>query len=240
MSLCLCTSALNFYVCDLPHCVNGVCGHTNHLVCPEQLLFRHSYNNHSVRAINNHMLADLCLLTNRRWDHHGLCGALAREQHRWACTCPERTGTTETRCGHEGINISTRHSLLLVLFSLIFSSPRCRRAPSLQFFLQEPQMWTHRLLGFPNPCTDPAWIQLSQIFCGESEQEVQCSAFWWQRCCKSGPGPDFSPLSRSANEHVPSKADAQGFFSWMKRWTPLKTAEIPPPDPIPSANSCML
>lgn len=52
MSLCLCTSALNFYVCDLPHCVNGVCGHTNHLVCPEQLLFRHSYNNHSVRAIS--------------------------------------------------------------------------------------------------------------------------------------------------------------------------------------------
>lgn len=46
----------------------------------------------------------------------------------------------------------------------------------------------------------------------KSEQEVQCSAFWWQRCCKSGPGPDFSPLSRSANEHVPSKADAQRFF----------------------------
>lgn len=36
MSLCLCTSALHFYVCDLPHCVSGVCGHMNHLLCPKQ------------------------------------------------------------------------------------------------------------------------------------------------------------------------------------------------------------
>lgn len=148
MSLCLCTSALNFYVCDLPHCVNGVCGHTNHLVCPEQLLFRHSYNNHSVRAINNHMLAGLCLLTNRRWDHHGLCGVPAREQHRWACTCPECTGTTETSCGHEGINISTCHSLLSALFSKIFSSPRCQRAPLSSFSHRNPRCELTDFWGF--------------------------------------------------------------------------------------------
>lgn len=47
-----------------------------HLLCPKQLLFRHSYNNHSVTAISSHMAEEFHLLKKGLWEHHGLPQAL--------------------------------------------------------------------------------------------------------------------------------------------------------------------
>lgn len=68
MSLCLCTSALDFYVCDLLHCVSGVCGHMNHLLCPKQASVQAQRQHHSVSVVatSSHVLVELHLPNPKR------------------------------------------------------------------------------------------------------------------------------------------------------------------------------
>jgi len=60
-------------------------------------------------------------------------------------------------------------SLDLVIPSLL-KSPFSPILPPLNLW-QELKMWTARLLGFPNPCTGPVWIQLSQILCSKNKKD---------------------------------------------------------------------
>lgn len=178
MSLCLCTSALDFYVCDLPHCVSGVCGHMNHLFCPKQASVQAQRQQPQCQCGGHHLpvMSTSQIPRTRDWDHEG------------GSTCVGYTGTTVTALHKEGVWIFLRYSPSTLYFSWTCLPPLVDQALLVSFSIVSNlcwklQMWIPKLLGFPNPCADPVWIQLSQIFCCESEQERQYSAFRWQQCC---------------------------------------------------------
>lgn len=177
--VCACALLHYTFVCDLPHCVSGVCGHTNHL-CPKQASVQAQRQQPQCQC-GGHQLPHASGSPPPKSQTLGIriTGEVA---HMWDIQVLLEQHWPKKKCECFHSHSPSKSYFPWSCLPHIAEQPLLFSFPIVSSLCWELQMQIPKLLGFPNPCADPVWIQLIQIFCCESEQEWQFSAFWWQQC----------------------------------------------------------